>query len=901
MINVGQIRIVRWVNASLTRKVGAGLIAMTILMLFAAGGTLLLIQQQSSNASLLNMAAQERLFSQRIASYTQQVIDGDTEAVGKLEQAANQFDRTLKILQAGDSERGIAPAPSAVQPQVTAVGEVWRLMHSDVQTVLERASAASQVHEVAQSLGEQATSLQRASDSTVAAIEEAGPDAIGGDQAFHETFVLATRLSLMSQRMAKYALQIDRGQMQYYQSFQADAEHYDAALRTLLEGDEAKGLAPASGLIRKRLSTVQERWRPFYADIQTLVGTVATYQEGRAAAQNVVRNSELLLQKSAELASAGEMIVQDDVRQIELFVMAVVILFLIVFVVLLWITGRGMRPLTRITSAIQSITSRELVALSAALQELAEGDLTGSFEVTAQSVTIDTGDEIGRLASSFNDMIARLHEAGEAFATMRVKLHDLVGQVADDADTLSAASAQLATTSDQAGGATQQIAATIQQVAQGMAEQSRAISQASTQVTQVRQAIDSIAEGAQEQAAVVNRTTQDMTTLNASINAIVEGAGEQTDATSRAKAVSEAMDEAVQQIADRSQRVAGRIEGNLKDAQTGEAVSHEAVASMDQLEATTAALGERIRDLGARSEEIGAVVEVIDEIAGQTNLLALNAAVEAARAGEHGRGFAVVADEVRKLAERSSQATDEIRQMIRMVQGGTKETVEAMDQAGETVQVAIAQTRNAGEAFEAIVAGATKSAEQVEATLEAVRVVQSAAEQLQEVVAAVDNVAERNRSVATEMRTAAEAVVASLEQVSAVVEENTAATEEMAASSAEVMEAIENVAGVAEESSAAAEEVSAAAEEMNAQVEDVTASATDLAEMAASLRRLVAQFTLEAEHAAPPVEEGPALGDGAEAEGAGHPPPGTRRSTFLSSTGMPDASQPPEAVLDGGV
>src|SRR5260221_13945534 len=102
---------------------------------------------------------------------------------------------------------------------------------------------------------------------------------------------------------------------------------------------------------------------------------------------------------------------------------------------------------------------------------------------------------------------------------------------------------------------------------------------------------------------------------------------------------------------------------------------------MAEIKGVVSAATERVQELGKLGRKIGAVVETIDDIAEQTNLLALNAAIEAARAGEHGKGFAVVADEVRKLAERSGRETKQIADLIRDVQSATEHAVTAM-QAG---------------------------------------------------------------------------------------------------------------------------------------------------------------------------------------------------------------------------
>jgi methyl-accepting chemotaxis protein len=122
---------------------------------------------------------------------------------------------------------------------------------------------------------------------------------------------------------------------------------------------------------------------------------------------------------------------------------------------------------------------------------------------------------------------------------------------------------------------------------------------------------------------------------------------------------------------------------------------------------------QKIEALGKSSDQIGKIIGVIDDIADQTNLLALNAAIEAARAGEQGRGFAVVADEVRKLAERTSTATKEIAGMIEGIQQETHSAVEAMQAGTKRVESGVETTRQAGESLREIIASASQVGEMV--------------------------------------------------------------------------------------------------------------------------------------------------------------------------------------------
>lgn len=393
-----------------------------------------------------------------------------------------------------------------------------------------------------------------------------------------------------------------------------------------------------------------------------------------------------------------------------------------------------------------------------------------------------------------NGLIPYINQAAAAgipvatFNSEPSSLREMVEILSQRTHHLMSVSGTLTASSRSSGEATKQIAATIQQVATGITQQTDGITKTSTSVEQMNRAIDGVARGAQAQAAAIHKATLVTSHIRSAIEQV----------TSNAQIVTHDSAEAANYSRD------------------GATTVQETIAGMELIRAKVGLSTTKVEEMGKRSQEIGSILETIEDIASQTNLLALNAAIEAARAGEQGKGFAVVADEVRKLAEHSSLATKEIAKLIKNIQGTVNEAVEAMRASSNEVEAGVGRANSAGIA-------------------------------LNNILAAVESVykqAEEAGHAAAKANTAAAELAEAVDSVSAVVEENTTSTEQMAANSSDLIQSIENIASVSEENSAAIEEVSASTEEVTSQVEAVSTSAESLMEIAEQLSQVVSRFKL---------------------------------------------------------
>jgi methyl-accepting chemotaxis protein len=188
----------------------------------------------------------------------------------------------------------------------------------------------------------------------------------------------------------------------------------------------------------------------------------------------------------------------------------------------------------------------------------------------------------------------------------------------------------------------------------------------------------------------------------------------QSGKTSQIAAAAHQMTATIGEISHNAESAAGLSRQSAETANKGGAVMLAATATMEKIAGATSSVSDKMSSLAHRSEEIGKVVNVIQEISEQTNLLALNAAIEAARAGEHGRGFAVVAGEVRRLAERTKTATEEIAGTIHSIQDETRETLTVLQDSRSAVESGMRETADARRSLEAIIESSRQVENQVQ-------------------------------------------------------------------------------------------------------------------------------------------------------------------------------------------
>ncbi|AFQ42870.1 methyl-accepting chemotaxis protein [Desulfosporosinus meridiei] len=305
-------------------------------------------------------------------------------------------------------------------------------------------------------------------------------------------------------------------------------------------------------------------------------------------------------------------------------------------------------------------------------------------------------------------------------------------------------------------------------------------------VSMVSAQAEQLAAASEELTASVEQSAQAANLVATSITEVATGAEDQLSSVNDTASVVEEMSASIQQVSATTSNVAGQSVQAANKANEGNISVNKAVSQMAKIEQTVNDSAKAVTELGERSKEIGQIIVTISGIAEQTNLLALNAAIEAARAGEQGRGFAVVADEVRKLAEQSQEATQQISSLISEIQEDTDKAVFVMDNGTREVALGAEVVNTAGQIF-------------------------------QEIAELVTNTSGEMKEIATTI-------------------------DQMAIGSQQIVESVNKIDDLSKMVSGEAQTVSAATEEQSASMEEISSSSQSLATLAQNLQEAVNKF-----------------------------------------------------------
>ena len=381
-----------------------------------------------------------------------------------------------------------------------------------------------------------------------------------------------------------------------------------------------------------------------------------------------------------------------------------------------------------------------------------------------QSIDIRRDDEVGLLAENFNKMIVHLREMASVSSAIAGGQLAVSVKPRSQRDTMARAFAQM----------TQGLRDLVRQVRDSA-------SQVASGASQMAGASDESAKVSVQAASAIDEVTSTMHEMSVNVQNVVKNTQVQASSVSETSASIDQMVTSIQRVADTAKMLVEISHRSREEAQTGRSTMDKATKGLNRTSQAIQSSANIIDVLGRRANDIGKIIEVIDDLAEQTNLLALNAAIEAARAGEHGLGFAVVAEEVRKLAEKSTQSTKEISELIQGIQTEAREAVTNMEKSTSMVEEGLVLNKELGTALEKIsdvVSEVYKYSQEIgAATMEQ----SSGSAQIAKATSRLTEITQEINSSVEEQASGAQAVVRAMERMRELVQQSTSSSTELAA------------------------------------------------------------------------------------------------------------------------
>ncbi len=464
---------------------------------------------------------------------------------------------------------------------------------------------------------------------------------------------------------------------------------------------------------------------------------------------------------------------------------------------------------------IRKFVIKPVLSLEEAAYEMAHGDLSFQTDITSE-------DEIGRLDSSIKKSLASLSGILDRVKEVSGRISNTADMVQKDSDKVVEGTQVEAEAVSDISSSVEQLNSAITEVSDSTESLATSVEESAASIEQMASSISAVTKITHELTGGIDETSSSIGEMSASIREIAKNAEDLSAVSEETLSAIDEIISSIKEVEQHARESAALSEKVTEDASTlGVASIGKTMEGMRNIKAAVEKTSETIHKLGGRSDEIGNILTVIEEITDQTTLLALNAAILAAQAGEHGKGFSVVAGEIKDLAERTAFSTQEIAQLIQSVRQEVKEAVDSMEDGMTSVNEGLKLTKDASTALHKILESSKKSSEMSNSikrtTGEQVITAKSVSEAMERVRNMVDQIAnstgEQSKGVSLIMQ-ASDRMRDAAHQVDV-------ATEQQAAGSRQISQAVEVVSDRTQEISRAIYEQKIGSKQIWSSVEKV--------------------------------------------------------------------------------
>jgi methyl-accepting chemotaxis protein len=440
-----------------------------------------------------------------------------------------------------------------------------------------------------------------------------------------------------------------------------------------------------------------------------------------------------------------------------------------------------------IYGAMSRFITKPIMTIEKAADRIASGDLTYSIDIKGRDEVSALGEAINRIAFNLKDMISKIRKITTSVSKVTGNIVVSSQGVLSAAEVQKQAIEQTASAIGEMDASISKVAASSENLSDSASDTASAIEEMTSSIETIAENSNIFSENANETASSIEEMISTIKEIASSLETLVESA--EAIAASIEEVSATTLD--IERGADDSVKLAEAV---MVDAsEKGMKAAAAAMTGMENIKKSVSSLSEIINMLGKRANDIGKIVNVIDDVADQTNMLAINAAILASKAGEHGKGFAVVAEEIKSLAERTSFSTSEIAALVKSVQDDTMSSIKMAGEGIQTVDKGLTLVRDVSNALQEIVGSSRESTDMAKAIQ---RATAEETHVIKQITTAVENMTVQTGNISRaikEQSRGSKLIIESTEKIKEIAHQVKTSTAEQRNGSRQIAGVIENV------------------------------------------------------------------------------------------------------------